>query len=90
VYLGNASYSIYLVHFVTLSMLAKIAKWSRLDSILPSQILFCLHVLGAIAAGCIFHHLVDERIHRWAKRFFAKKPEAAPSTVVAEPARKAA
>ena len=77
VYLGNASYSIYLVHFLGLSLLAKLAKAAQLDVYIPGMVLFCLHVIGAIALGCLFHHAVEQPIHAWAKKCFrrTKSPE---------------
>ncbi len=79
VYLGNASYSIYLVHFLGLSILAKLAKFGQLDLYVPSTVLFTLHVVGAIGIGCAFYHLVENPIHTWTKRFGrrAKAPEVA-------------
>jgi exopolysaccharide production protein ExoZ len=86
VYLGNASYSIYLVHFLGLSILAKIAKAAHLDLYLPGTVLFCLHVAGAIAIGCVFHHIVEKPIHTWAKRFFRRVKTSEPSVVVRQAA----
>lgn len=90
VYLGNASYSIYLVHFLSLSVLAKIAKAAQLEFYMPGTVLFCLHAAGAIAIGCLFHHIVEHPIHAWAKGYFRRaKPPIA--MAVPEPAvRKAA
>jgi exopolysaccharide production protein ExoZ len=85
VYLGNASYAIYLVHFLALSMIAKIAKASHLDVHVPGTLLFCVHVAGAIASGCVFHHLVEHPIHAWAKRLFRSAKTRPPAAVVAEP-----
>jgi peptidoglycan/LPS O-acetylase OafA/YrhL len=89
VYLGNASYSIYLVHVLGLSVLAKIAKGGQLDLYMPGTVLFALHAAGAIGLGCAFHHAVEQPIHTWAKRYFRRAP--APPIAAAEPAgRKAA
>jgi peptidoglycan/LPS O-acetylase OafA/YrhL len=52
--LGNASYSIYLVHFLSLSVMAKVATGMRLDAIVPLPLLFWLHVAGAVGVGCFF------------------------------------
>src|SRR5439155_324875 len=57
VYLGNASYSIYLVHFLALSVLAKLGKTAHLELHVPGTILFCMYAAGAVAGGCVFHHL---------------------------------
>ena len=90
VYLGNASYGIYLVHFLGLSILAKIAKAGHLDEYLPGTVLFGLHVAGAIAIGCAFHHVVEHPIHAWAKRFFRAARTPSPSVVVPESAARQA
>lgn len=79
VYLGNASYSIYLVHFLGLSLLAKAAKATQLDLVIPGTILFWLHVIGAVGIACAFHHIVEHPIHAWAKRCFG---HAKPTPVV--------
>lgn len=83
-YLGDASYSIYLVHFLGLSILAKLAVAIHLDRIVPSMVLFWLLVAGAIAIACAFHHLVEHPIHHWAKRVLGRRPqaEAAPDKAV--------
>ncbi len=59
-YLGGASYSIYLVHFPALSLLAKLATMSGLDAWLPGQVLFFSIVLGALAVSWVFHRLVEQ------------------------------
>ena len=87
VYLGNASYSIYLVHFLGLSLLAKLAKAAQLDVYIPGMVLFCLHVIGAIALGCLFHHAVEQPIHAWAKKCFRRTK---PSEIVTHASRNAA
>lgn len=70
VYLGDTSYSIYLIHFPALSLLAKVTKATQLDLYVPSSILFCLHVIAAVGVSCVFHHAVEHPIHAWAKRCF--------------------
>jgi len=58
VFLGEASYSIYLVHFPLVSALTKIAyRWSAL---LPLTWWFALVVCGAVAGGIMFHLLVEK------------------------------
>ena len=73
VYLGNASYAIYLVHFLALSVLAKITKSGHIDAYLPAGVLFGLFVLGAVGAGCLFHHLVEHPLHNLTKRYFRRE-----------------
>ena len=91
VYLGNASYSIYLIHFVVLSVLAKVVKASAFDLWIPGTVLFCLHVIAAIAVGCLFHHVIEHPIHVWAKRYFRRtKAPGITAPVQKEDVRKAA
>ncbi len=71
-YLGTAAYSIYLVHFFALSAIAKVSKVLQLELYLPLMVLFFLHVVGSIGVGCLCHHLVENPIHNWTKRFFRR------------------
>ena len=72
VYLGDASYSIYLIHFVPLSIFAKLAKAWSLDSYIPASVLFVLHAAGSVAVGCLFYHAVEHPLHQWTKKFFRR------------------
>jgi peptidoglycan/LPS O-acetylase OafA/YrhL len=91
VYLGDASYAIYLVHFLALSVLAKLAKAAHLDVHLPGTMLFAMHALGAVGVGCAFHHLVERPLHRWTKQFFrGKRPAVAAESGTDELLRRAA
>ena len=85
VYLGNASYAIYLIHFPALSVLAKIAKAVQLDEYLPGTVLFCLLAAGAIGAGCLFHHVVENPLHTWTKRFFRRAKLVVALELIADP-----
>lgn len=78
-YLGDASYSIYLVHFSALSLIAKLSKAIALEHYLPGAFLFVLHVTASVGIGCLCHELIENPIQVWAKRFFrrAKPPIAA-------------
>ncbi len=82
VYLGNASYAIYLLHFPALSAIAKIGAQVHIKDFLPNPITFWIYVFGAVAAGCIFHHLVEHPIHEWAKtKFRRSKREPTPAGI---------
>jgi exopolysaccharide production protein ExoZ len=88
VYLGNASYSIYLVHFVPLSIVAKFAKAWSLDTYVPGAALFVVHAASSVAVGCLFYHVIEQPLHVWINRFLRR-----PKVEVAAPAvgvRKAA
>ena len=57
--LGDASYAIYLVHFLALSVLAKLAWSSGLAKHLPIPVAFVLMAGLATAAGLALHLLVE-------------------------------
>ena len=93
VYLGDATYAIYLVHFLALSAIAKSCKALGLDAHVPLLALFALHVIGSIGIGCLCHHWVEKPLHAWSKRFFGRaKPSipAAEAPTVEPEIRKAA
>lgn len=56
--LGNASYSLYLVHYPVLSAAAKAIRR------LPAEAAFCLLVIVAVVAGLIFHLLIEQPLLR--------------------------
>jgi exopolysaccharide production protein ExoZ len=62
--LGDASYSIYLVHFPALSILCKIAKSLRLDARMPHWLLFLSMSVAAVFAGWVFFFLVEKPLRR--------------------------
>jgi peptidoglycan/LPS O-acetylase OafA/YrhL len=51
VFFGDASYSIYLVHFPALSLLAKEAKSLQLDAWIPTPMLFFAFAAGLVCGG---------------------------------------
>jgi peptidoglycan/LPS O-acetylase OafA/YrhL len=72
IYLGNASFAIYLVHFPVLSLTAKITKALQLDFYLPIMALFFIHVVVAVVAGCLCYRFIDNPVHQWSRRFFRR------------------
>lgn len=70
VQIGNATYSIYLVHFVALSLVAKLSKAAQLDQWVPLTLLFFFHVVLAIGIGCLCHRWIEMPLYHWSKRFF--------------------
>ena len=88
VHLGDAAFAIYLVHFLALSVIAKVAKTMQLDRYVPVMVLFVAHLAAAIAVGWLCHCFLENPIHLWTKRFFRRSR----STVAMEPTvlRKAA
>ena len=63
-FVGNASYSIYLIHFPILSATAKLVKWSGIDQWMPLAILFWIFVGVAMLGGCVFHLAIELPILR--------------------------
>lgn len=57
--MGAASYSIYLTHFPLLSLFAKLAVASGLVGVVPPALAFVLAVVLAVAAGYVFHRLIE-------------------------------
>jgi exopolysaccharide production protein ExoZ len=60
VLLGAASYSIYLIHYPALSLLAKILIRLPSNAVVPTQVTFLLLVVGAVAAGILFYLLIEK------------------------------
>ena len=65
--LGNASYSIYLIHYPALSLLARIYFLLNFDQLLPREIGFASLFAGSILAGIAFHGLVEKPLMRQLK-----------------------
>lgn len=59
VWLGGASYSIYLVHFPALSLFAKLWLHAGLRDALPPVPTLALFICLATGAGCLFHLAVE-------------------------------
>jgi exopolysaccharide production protein ExoZ len=55
VFLGNASYSVYLVHFVALSALAKLAVALTHHVAVPHAIIYLVLVAGSTSVGVLYH-----------------------------------
>jgi exopolysaccharide production protein ExoZ len=90
--LGDASYSIYLVHYPALSVLTKIAKGLRLDAWLPLELIFFALIASGIGAGVLFYRSV-ERPLRNVGRWNETKPKVVvhvPATMDPEPLHRAA
>jgi peptidoglycan/LPS O-acetylase OafA/YrhL len=63
--LGDASYSIYLVHFFALSLLAKIVWRLGVAHVLPQTASFLALVLMATACGVVLHFAVEKPVLRF-------------------------
>lgn len=63
-FLGAASYSIYLTHFLLLSLFSKVAVAAGLRSA-PEWLAFLLIGGVTVAAGCVFHAAIERPLLRW-------------------------
>jgi len=63
--LGDASYSIYLVHYPALSVICKLVKSARLNERINAELLCVGMFVGAIAAGLVFARVVELPLRRW-------------------------
>ncbi len=59
VFLGDASYSVYLVHFVALSFLAKLAMALDERMPMPHALLYLGLASASVGAGLVFHRAVE-------------------------------
>lgn len=65
VFLGGASYSIYLVHFSVITLFAHVARSFGLEA---TDLMCLLGALVGVAAGAIFDITLDKPIQRWLRR----------------------
>jgi exopolysaccharide production protein ExoZ len=79
--LGDASYSIYLVHYPVLSALAKITKTMRFDTLVPHAILFVGFLVVATAAGLAFYVWIERPLRKIGKRATAPQYKSVPIPV---------
>jgi len=81
VMLGGASYSIYLVHFSTISLLA--AFMTRGDRVPMNNAVFLAVALIGIFFGFAFHHWIDRPLHRFLRNRERRSPP--PAVITEEP-----
>lgn len=83
VFLGDASYSIYLIHFIAISLAAKIAV--RLDAMLslPGLLWFLLVSAAALVAGIGFHLIVERPLLRMSRDWIARGKDKSQSAISA-------
>jgi exopolysaccharide production protein ExoZ len=77
VMLGGASYSIYLVHFSTISLLA--AFMTKGGRVPMNNAVFLAVALVGLFFGILFHHWIDRPLHR----FFRSRERRAPAPAAA-------
>lgn len=65
VFLGGASYSIYLVHFSVITLFARATQRFGLEA---TDLICLLGALAGVAAGVVFDIVLDKPIQRWLRR----------------------
>jgi len=68
VFLGGASYAIYLVHVPALSVLARLDAWFAVTDWAAALLIL---IFGAVAAGVLYHLLIEAPALRIARRMLA-------------------
>ncbi|QIG79537.1 acyltransferase family protein [Stakelama tenebrarum] len=89
-FLGNASYSIYLVHTPILSVATKLMMASGIAPLLGAEISFVILALATLAASALAYHFVERpllRLFRRRRRTTPADPTAPPHVPPAEPAK---
>lgn len=64
-HLGDASYSLYLIHYVLLSAGAKLIFMLGLATVAPYQVTAVLLLLAVCIGGLVFHQVVEQPLRRW-------------------------
>ena len=77
--LGEASYSIYLIHYALLSLLAKIFVSAGISHWLPAEGWFLLISGLATAGGIAFHSIVEKPLLSFCQRRFVPKMREPPA-----------
>jgi len=60
IYLGDASYSIYLTHYLLLSLFSKIFSFLNFFSIIGFPISVTLIIVLTLLVGCLFHEFIEK------------------------------
>ncbi len=59
-YLGNASYSIYLTHYPAIIVWSKISILLRLEKMINENVLMIIIALASLGVGCVFHSVLEK------------------------------
>lgn len=90
IFLGGASYSIYLLHYPLISVLLKLLNRLDRDGDGWAALVFLALSLASIAAGCLYHVLVERRLTAASRRLLLhtigpdRRVRAAPARHVGE------
>ncbi|MGV3772981.1 MAG: acyltransferase family protein [Verrucomicrobiales bacterium] len=78
-FLGDASYSIYLAHFSALSVLMKLGL--KFGNLLPVQVVFCMAAILATVCGCLLHVVIEKPLLAFLRRRFLPSRRELPRSV---------
>lgn len=84
--LGDASYSLYLVHLLAILLLKKVLERSPVD--LPGDVVFLLALVGSAVAGVLYYRFVERPITEWMRRGAARVLGTRPQLAAALPTPK--
>ncbi len=65
VFLGDASYSLYLIHTVVIGLTVRVMATLGIVRLLPLGVVFALAALTALVSGIVLHVLIERRLLRW-------------------------
>lgn len=71
--LGDASYSIYLIHSAVISLVAGL-NYRLTFHLIPEPVIFVIAFITAVAAGVMFHLIAERPILRWARHMLPSRP----------------
>jgi len=71
---GNTSYSIYLIHFLSVSFLGKVFSQTNLTNVLPDTITWFLLIILATISGILLYKFIERPSLDLARRLIAAKP----------------
>lgn len=72
--LGNASYSIYLIHVPALSLIVRTSVFLKLEAILPFSVLFVLSSMLVTVFGILLYLKVEKSILKWLRAKWIQQP----------------
>jgi len=62
VVIGNASYSIYLLHYFIISFISKVIKYYSLQGYLFNEVIFIVFLLFSLFFGVLFHYVIELKL----------------------------
>ena len=71
--LGNASYSIYLTHYLTVSILGKVVQLAGITGVLPDLVTWALLFVVATVVGVVFYKLVERPLLQLCRQLLLRR-----------------